>query len=195
MAGQRKSLTGTVVSDKMDKTVVVVVETTTRHRLYHKILKRSRRYLAHDDRFDAKPGDLVRILETRPLSRHKRWRVVEILQRGEVAEIAPQEIDTDRPGAFASPGGGYHTGEDRKDFRHQSAEHFANQIAQFLDSQRLAGEFGKLLLVAPPLFLGVLRKELSSSLSQMVVLELHKEYTHDPLKDLAAHLTEAIKEG
>ena len=95
MAGQRKSLTGTVVSDKMDKTVVVVVETTTRHRLYHKILKRSRRYLAHDDRFDAKPGDLVRILETRPLSRHKRWRVVEILQRGEVAEIAPQEIDAE----------------------------------------------------------------------------------------------------
>lgn len=95
MAGQRKSLTGTVVSDKMDKTVVVVVETTTRHRLYHKILKRSRRYLAHDDRFDAKPGDLVRILETRPLSRHKRWRVVEILQRGEAAEIAPQEIDAE----------------------------------------------------------------------------------------------------
>src|SRR3990172_7996992 len=92
MAGQRKSLTGTVVSDKMDKTVVVLVETTTRHPLYRKILKRSKRYLAHDDRLEAKPGDLVRILETRPLSRHKRWRVAEILQRGEEAEIAPQEI-------------------------------------------------------------------------------------------------------
>jgi small subunit ribosomal protein S17 len=95
MPGQRKSLTGTVVSDRMDKTVVVLVETTTRHRLYRKILRRSKRYLVHDDRLDAKPGDLVRILETRPFSRHKRWRVAEILERGEVAEIAPREIDSE----------------------------------------------------------------------------------------------------
>jgi small subunit ribosomal protein S17 len=95
MPGRRKSLTGTVVSDRMDKTVVVVVETTTRHRLYRKILRRSQRYLVHDDRLEAKPGDLVRILETRPLSRRKRWRVAEILQRGEVAEIAPREIDSE----------------------------------------------------------------------------------------------------
>ncbi len=95
MPGQRKSMTGKVVSDKMDKTVVVVVESTTRHRLYHKILRRTKRYLAHDDRLDAKPGDLVRILETRPLSRNKRWRVTEILRRGEVAEIAPREIDSE----------------------------------------------------------------------------------------------------
>ena len=94
MAGQRKTLVGTVVSDKMDKTVVVVVESTTRHRLYHKIMKRSKRFMAHDDRLEAKPGDIVRITETRPLSRHKRWRVAEIVQRGEVAEIAPREIDT-----------------------------------------------------------------------------------------------------
>ena len=94
MAAQRKTLTGTVVSDKMDKTVVVVVESTTRHRIYHKIMKRSRRFMAHDDRFEAKPGDIVRITETRPLSRHKRWRVAEVVQRGEVAEIAPREIDT-----------------------------------------------------------------------------------------------------
>lgn len=95
MPGQRKSMTGTVVSDKMDKTVVVSVQRTTRHRLYHKILRRSKRYLAHDDRLDAKPGDFVRIEETRPLSRHKRWRVTEILRRGEVAEIAPREIDSE----------------------------------------------------------------------------------------------------
>ena len=95
MPGQEKSLVGTVVSDKMDKTVVVLVETTTRHRLYRKILRRSKRYQAHDDRLDAKPGDRVRILPTRPLSRHKRWRVTEILQRGEVAEIAPREIDSE----------------------------------------------------------------------------------------------------
>ncbi len=95
MRGRQKSLTGTVVSDKMDKTVIVVVETTTRHRLYHKIMKRSKRYLAHDDHLEAKPGDLVRIMETRPMSRHKRWRVAEIIERGEVPEIAPREIDSE----------------------------------------------------------------------------------------------------
>jgi small subunit ribosomal protein S17 len=90
-----KMLTGTVVSDKMDKTVIVTVQTTTRHRLYRKILKRSKRYMAHDDRFEAKTGDLVRIAEMRPLSRHKRWRVIEIVQRREVAEVAPREIDAE----------------------------------------------------------------------------------------------------
>jgi small subunit ribosomal protein S17 len=95
MAGRQKSLVGTVVSDRMEKTVIVAVETTTRHRIYHKIFKRTKRYMAHDDRLGAKPGDQVRILETRPLSRHKRWRVSEVLQRGEVAEVQPQEIDAD----------------------------------------------------------------------------------------------------
>ncbi len=95
MPGQAKGLIGTVVSDKMSKTVVVLVETTTRHRLYRKILRRSKRYQAHDDRLEAKPGDRVRLLATRPLSRHKRWRVAEILQRGEVAEVAPREIDSE----------------------------------------------------------------------------------------------------
>jgi small subunit ribosomal protein S17 len=95
MPGQKRMLTGTVVSDKMENTVVVLVETTTRHRLYRKILKRSKRYMAHDDRLIAKTGDLVRIAETRPLSRHKRWRVVEIVQRRDVADIAPREIDAE----------------------------------------------------------------------------------------------------
>ncbi len=93
MPGQQKSMTGKVVSDKMDKTVVVVVESTTRHRLYHKIMRRTKRYLAHDDRFESKPGDVVRIIATSPVSRHKRWRVAEVLRRGEVAEIAPRDID------------------------------------------------------------------------------------------------------
>jgi small subunit ribosomal protein S17 len=93
--GRQKSLVGTVVADKMDKTVVVAVETTTRHRIYHKIFTRTKRYMAHDDRLDAKRGDTVRILETRPLSRHKRWRVAEVIQRGEVAEVAPKEIDAE----------------------------------------------------------------------------------------------------
>ena len=95
MAEQQKSLTGTVVSDKMEKTVVVRVDHTMRHRLYHKIMKRSKRYLAHDDRLEAKLGDVVRIIEARPMSRHKRWRVAEIVERGEVAEIAPREIDAE----------------------------------------------------------------------------------------------------
>ncbi len=95
MPGKQKSLVGTVVSDKMEKTVAVVVQSTTRHRLYHKTMRRSKRFLAHDDLLGAKEGDLVRILESRPLSRRKRWRVAEIIQRREVAEIAPREIDAE----------------------------------------------------------------------------------------------------
>jgi len=87
-------MTGRVISDKMEKTVVVQVQRTMKHRLYHKTLRRSKNYLAHSEG-DAKPGDLVRIEETRPLSRHKRWRVAEILRRGEVAEVAPREIDSE----------------------------------------------------------------------------------------------------
>jgi small subunit ribosomal protein S17 len=89
-----KSQLGMVVSDKMDKTVVVTVEHMTRHRVYHKTVRRTKRYLAHDDRLDARVGDLVRIVEARPLSRNKRWRVAEIVQKGEGAEIAPREIDS-----------------------------------------------------------------------------------------------------
>ena len=95
MAGRQKSLTGTVVSDKMAKTVIVRVDHTARHRLYHKIVKRSKRYFAHDDRLESKVGDLVRIVEARPMSRLKRWRVVEIVERGNVVEIAPREIDAE----------------------------------------------------------------------------------------------------
>lgn len=89
-----KSQVGMVVSDKMEKTVVVSVEHMARHRVYHKTIRRTKRYFAHDDRLDARVGDLVRIVETRPLSRHKRWRVAEIVQKGEGAEIAPREIDS-----------------------------------------------------------------------------------------------------
>jgi small subunit ribosomal protein S17 len=84
---------GTVVSDKMQKTVVVAVERTKRHRLYKKTLKRTTRYKVHDERNECRLGDRVRIIETRPLSKEKRWRVLEILRRGNVAEIQPQEID------------------------------------------------------------------------------------------------------
>lgn len=90
--GRQKTEIGTVVSDKMDKTVVVAVVRDKRHRLYRKRLRVTRRFKAHNENNEARIGDTVRIVETRPLSKEKRWRVVEIIQRGEVAEVAPTEI-------------------------------------------------------------------------------------------------------
>ena len=93
MAGKQKVNTGRVVSDKMDKTVVVAVERYQVHRLYKRRIRRITRFKAHDEGNACKLGDTVRIVETRPLSRDKRWRVVEILSRLDVADTQPQEID------------------------------------------------------------------------------------------------------
>lgn len=90
--GQLKVLQGTVSSNKMDKTVVVVVERRKKHRLYHKVMTLTTRYKAHDDANSCAIGDLVRIEECRPMSKEKRWRVIEILTKGDVAEIAPESI-------------------------------------------------------------------------------------------------------
>ena len=79
--GHRKVRQGVVVSDKMDKTVVVKVERRTKHPLYHKTVTRSEKYHAHDETNDAKVGDTVRIMESRPLSKMKRWRLIEIIER------------------------------------------------------------------------------------------------------------------
>lgn len=79
---RRKTMVGRVVSDKMDKTVVVAVERITAHRLYKKRIRRTNKYKAHDPENQAHAGDWVRIIESRPLSREKRWRVVEILGPG-----------------------------------------------------------------------------------------------------------------
>ncbi len=79
--GGKPTREGTVVSDRMDKTVVVQVERTTRHPLYGKVLRRNARYKVHDERNECQVGDHVRIMECRPLSRTKAWRVVEILRR------------------------------------------------------------------------------------------------------------------
>lgn len=81
MREQRKRLTGVVTSDKMDKTVVVAVTTTKRHPLYGKVLKVVKKFKAHDENNDAKVGDTVQIIESRPISRHKRWSVVAITER------------------------------------------------------------------------------------------------------------------
>ena len=78
---RRKEVIGRVVSDKMDKTIVVSVETYKRHPLYNKRIKYTKKYKAHDERNEAKEGDLVRIMETRPLSKEKRWRLVEIVEK------------------------------------------------------------------------------------------------------------------
>jgi len=77
----RKSRIGLVKSDKMDKTVTVLVERKIKHPIYGKFLTRSKKYMAHNNNNDAHEGDLVRIVETRPLSAKKRWRVAEIIER------------------------------------------------------------------------------------------------------------------
>ena len=79
--GARKSRTGLVVSDKMDKTVVVAIERRVPHPIYGKMITRTKRLKAHDEENSAKVGDTVRIVETRPLSKDKRWRLVEIVDR------------------------------------------------------------------------------------------------------------------
>lgn len=78
---RRREQVGRVVSDKMDKTIVVAVETYKKHPLYHKRIKYTKKYKAHDEQNQAKIGDIVRIMETRPLSRDKRWRLVSIVER------------------------------------------------------------------------------------------------------------------
>jgi small subunit ribosomal protein S17 len=92
MENKRKFRLGQVVSDKMDKTVVVAVETPKRHPLYKKTMKRVVKYKAHDEKNKCRAGDKVIIVETRPLSREKRWRVAEIVAKAEVVEISPEEI-------------------------------------------------------------------------------------------------------
>jgi small subunit ribosomal protein S17 len=90
--GRRKSLIGTVVSVKMDKTAVVSVERHYPHQLYHKIIRSTKRYKAHDPENGAVLGDTVRIVETRPISKEKRWRIAETMVRGNVADLAPRDI-------------------------------------------------------------------------------------------------------
>ncbi len=75
-----KTLTGTVVSDKMDKTITVLYKRTTRHPIYKRVVKRSKKFKAHDEENKAKHGDTVRIAMTRPISKTKRWRLVEVIK-------------------------------------------------------------------------------------------------------------------
>ena len=79
--GGRKTFIGSVVSDRMQKTVVVAVERLTKHPLYGKYIKRRVKYMAHDEKGECKVGDKVMIIETRPLSKRKRWRVMKIVEK------------------------------------------------------------------------------------------------------------------
>jgi small subunit ribosomal protein S17 len=77
----RKTKTGKVISDKMDKTIVVAIETSVKHPLYKKIIRRTFKLKAHDEKNECKKGDKVRVMETRPLSHDKRWRLMEIIEK------------------------------------------------------------------------------------------------------------------
>jgi small subunit ribosomal protein S17 len=88
----RRTLTGVVVSNKSDKTAVVQVERLTRHPLYRRTMKRRKKYHAHDPHNACNMGDVVRIVEYRPMSRLKRWLVVAIIRKGDVPEVRPKEI-------------------------------------------------------------------------------------------------------
>jgi small subunit ribosomal protein S17 len=83
MKGQRRRLVGTVTSDKMDKTVVIIVERQYRHPLYKKVIRDTKKYMAHDEGNTCRMGDKVQIVESRPYSRRKRWLVEEIVERAQ----------------------------------------------------------------------------------------------------------------
>ena len=91
MEKKHKTRIGRVVSNKMDKTVVVTVETLRHHPLYKKTIRRAVKFKAHDEKNECKPGDTVKIVETRPLSKDKRWRVAEVMAK-EMIEVQPGEI-------------------------------------------------------------------------------------------------------
>ena len=93
MEAQRKRLIGQVVSNKMDKTVVVLVRRTRRHPLYGKVIRVNRRYKAHDEHNDCRPGDQVRIVESRPYSKDKHWRIEAILQRAMRVDTSPLQAE------------------------------------------------------------------------------------------------------
>ena len=92
MRERKREMVGRVVSDKMEKTVVVSIQTLHRHRLYQRTVRRTKKYMAHNEGNEARQGDLVRVQESRPISRHKHWRVLAILevaaQRGKAVPMA-----------------------------------------------------------------------------------------------------------
>jgi small subunit ribosomal protein S17 len=103
MEKKRKTRLGRVVSNKMNKTVVVTVETRRHHPVYKKTVRRISRYKVHDEKNECQPGDTVRLEETRPLSKEKRWRVVEIVTKAEQIEVRPVELEAQPEEVAAEP--------------------------------------------------------------------------------------------
>ena len=91
--GVRKRLTGVVVGAGMDKTAVILVKRLKKHKSYSKYIRRNSKYLAHDPQNRCRPGDKVRIIESRPISKRKRWQVIEIIEKAEAAQL---ESSSDR---------------------------------------------------------------------------------------------------
>jgi len=89
----RKEMIGRVISDKMQKTITVLVEERVQHPRYKKYITRRAKFYAHDEHEEARVGDIVRIIESRPLSRLKRWRLVEVLRRAEAPELVTEEAE------------------------------------------------------------------------------------------------------
>jgi small subunit ribosomal protein S17 len=117
--GKRKTKVGRVVSDKMDKTIVVSVERLTRHRLYKRVIRLTTKFKAHDEANEAHVGDTVLIEESRPLSATKRWRLVEVVQRAgdhgapaELGLLAEEDAVSEAIHGAAHPGRGRHDGDD-----------------------------------------------------------------------------------
>ena len=111
-AVNRKSRTGTVVSDVNEKTIIVEIVRQAPHRIYRKVIRRTKRYHVHDSENRATVGDIVRIEECRPISKTKRWQLVEVLTERQVADVAPEELDEglveeiEHTTARAEPGAG-----------------------------------------------------------------------------------------
>lgn len=105
MRERKREMVGRVVSDKMDKTVVVAVQTLRKHRLYQRTVRRTKKVMAHNDNNQARSGDLVRIQESRPISRHKHWRIMTVLEvfadRGRAVPEAPVAVESQIQGEVA----------------------------------------------------------------------------------------------
>ena len=121
MEKRRKTKLGRVIGTKMDKTVVVAVDTFRHHPVYRKTIRGVVRYKAHDERNECGEGDTVRLEETRPLSREKRWRVAEIISKGEVVEIRPVELEVQPEELEVEPEGTETVGEAEEAYEEEAA--------------------------------------------------------------------------
>ncbi len=120
-----------------------------------------------------------------------KWEEVFDLVHAEGA-LKTSEVNSDRQGTFGESAGRHHVGEPHTDFKHLTAERFAEEIVQHLENGRLHSKFGKLGLICPPLFLGVLRKQLPTALANLVTVELDKDYTHATISEIVSHLEKEL---